>query len=93
MRCGMSASVPSHVGENMYAHWRSVNWRGAATYGSFVVIVTSWPEELMSLIHRNAAPVRGEYWHDSMLNSTAAPSSGVPSWKEMPSRMWNVHSV
>ena len=89
----MSSSVFNHVGENMNAHCRSVNWRGATTYGSFVVIVTVWPSEVTSLIHRKAAPVSDEYWQDSMLNSTAAPSSGVPSWNEMPSRMLNVHSV
>ena len=77
----------------MYAHCRSVHWRGAAKYGSFVVTVTVCPDEETSLIHRYAAPVSGEYWHVSMLNSTAAPSSGVPSWNEMPSRMVNVHSV
>ena len=77
----------------MYAHCRSVNERGAATYGPFVVIVTVWPDDDTSLIQVSAAPVSAEYWHVSMLNSTAAPSSGVPSWNEMPSRMLNVHSV
>jgi hypothetical protein len=56
-------------------------------------MVTVWPDDETSSIQRKAAPVSDEYWHDSMLNSTAAPSSGVPSWNLMPSRILSVHSV
>ena len=56
-------------------------------------MTTSWPDEVTVSIVTNEDPVNGLYWHDSMLNLTAAPSSGVPSWNVMPSRIVNVHSV
>jgi hypothetical protein len=58
-----------------------------------VVITTSWPDAVTVSIDPNAAAVSGAARLASMLNLTAAPSSGVPSWNEMPSRMCSVHSV
>ena len=82
--------MESHVGENMYAHWRSVKLRGSTTWGELRVSVTVCPSPTTSAICVSAAPVSGEPMQDLMLNATAAPSSGVPSWNITPSRTLNV---
>ena len=90
----MSASEPSQVGENMYPHWLPAKYAGSTTHGPpCVVSVTVWPDAWMSPIGAYAAPVSGEKRQESMLNFTAAPSSGVPSWNVIPSRTVIVHSV
>ena len=67
---------------------------GKATHGPpFVNTVTSWPAASTWSIAVSAAPVSGLSRQLSMLNFTAAPSSGVPSWNLMPSRMCIVHCV
>ena len=54
---------------------------GSATHGPPCVVgVTVRPAAWVSPIGAYAAPVGGEKRQVSMLNFTAAPSSGVPSW-------------
>jgi hypothetical protein len=57
------------------------------------VIVTVWPSASTLAIGVSAVAVSGEARQASMLNFTASPSSGVPSWNWMPSRTVIVHSV
>jgi hypothetical protein len=71
-----------------------VRYLGNATHDPpVIVITTSWPLAVTVSIGVSDPAVRGDARLASMLNFTAAPSRGVPSWNVMPSRMCRVHSV
>ena len=58
-----------------------------------VTITVEGSLTVTSLIGSRAPPATASLRRVSMLSLTAAPSSGVPSWKVMPGRRVIVHTV